>query len=101
MQKVEGSSPFIRSNESPADAGFLHWEVHVSEPVADIRYSGEVEVRPFRRGTYLGHDHLETLIERALGSRYQSGGGWKGFAVVSIALYEESPGRERGGDAGS
>jgi hypothetical protein len=63
----------------------------VREPAAEIRYRGDVEVRPFRRGTYLGREHLETMIEGALGSRYQFGGGWKGFAVVSILLYEGPP----------
>jgi hypothetical protein len=66
----------------------------MSERVAEIRFSGELEVRPFRRGTYLGHEHLETLIERALGSRYRFGVGWNGFGVVSIELYAEPPGEE-------
>jgi len=61
------------------------------DSVAEIRFSGDVEVRPFRRGTYLGNEHLETLIERALGSRYRFGVGWKGFGVVSISFYEEPP----------
>ena len=48
-------------------------------------------MRPFRRGTYLARDHLDTLIERALGSRYRFGDGWRGFGVVTIALYDEPP----------
>lgn len=61
----------------------------MSEPVAEIHYSGEMHVRPFRRGTYLGDEHLETLIEQTLGDRYRFGEGWDGFAVVSIALHEQ------------
>jgi hypothetical protein len=63
----------------------------VDEPVAEIRFSGDVEVRAFRRGTYLARDHLETLIERALGNRYRFGEGWSGFGVVSISLYDSPP----------
>ncbi|HSP72613.1 MAG TPA: hypothetical protein VLN26_09610 [Gaiellaceae bacterium] len=63
----------------------------MSEPVGEIRYSGELRVRPYRRGTYLGEDYLESLIERALRGRYRFGEGWKGFAVVSIVLYERPP----------
>jgi len=63
----------------------------VSEPIAEIAYSGDVHVRPYRRGTYLGADHLETVVERALGERYSYGGGWDGYAVVSIAFHERSP----------
>ena len=64
----------------------------MSEPIADVRYRGEIQVRAFRHGTYLGRDHLETLVERALGSRYGFGQGWKGYGVVSISLYDEDPG---------
>jgi len=60
----------------------------VPEPVAKIRYSGEIHVRPYRRGTYLGDEHLETLIEQTLGNRYHYGEGWDGFAVVDIELHE-------------
>jgi len=63
----------------------------VSGPVADIVFSGDVEVRRYRRGTYLGRDHLEALIERALGPRYRFGEGWRGYGVVSIVLYDELP----------
>jgi hypothetical protein len=63
----------------------------VSKPVAEIAYSGDVEVRQYRRGTYLGRDHLEALIERALGAHYSFGEGWRGFGVVSITLYDEPP----------
>ena len=45
----------------------------MNDPVAEIRYRGGVQVRPYRRGTYLGDTHLEQLIERALGDRYSFG----------------------------
>jgi hypothetical protein len=61
----------------------------MDEPVAEIRYSGELHVRPYRRGTYLGDRHLEELIERALGSRYSFGKGWRGEADVTIRLFRE------------
>lgn len=57
-------------------------------PVAEISYTGELQVRPYRRGTYLGEEHLEQVIERALGSRYSFGRGWRGQAVVTIRLFE-------------
>jgi hypothetical protein len=63
----------------------------VSEPAAKVSYSGDAEVRRYRRGTYLGRDHLETMIERALGNRYRFGAGWQGYAVVSISLYDRLP----------
>jgi hypothetical protein len=63
----------------------------VNEPVAEIRFEGDVQVRAFRRGTYLGRDHLEAVIERALGERYRFGDGWSGYGVVSLSLYEEPP----------
>ncbi|MGZ4352867.1 MAG: hypothetical protein ACXVZL_08525 [Gaiellaceae bacterium] len=63
----------------------------MSEPVGEIRYEGPMAVRPYKRGTYLGDDYLELLIERALRDRYRFGEGWKGFAVVSIVLYDEAP----------
>jgi hypothetical protein len=68
----------------------------VAERVAELRYRGAVHVRPYRHGTYLGGEHLEQLIERALGARYSYGQGWSGFAVVSIELYEQQP--KAGGD---
>jgi hypothetical protein len=68
----------------------------VSEPVAEVQFRGDVQVRAFRRGTYLGRDHLETLIERALGNRYRFGEGWSGFGIVSISFYEEPPAGSRG-----
>lgn len=68
----------------------------MAEPVAELRYRGAFQVRPYRRGTYLGGDHLEQLIEQALGPRYSYGQGWSGFAVVSIELYEQQP--KGGGD---
>lgn len=71
------------------------------KPVAEIRYSGDAELRPYRRGTYLGRDHLETMIERALGSRYRFGAGWQGYAVVTISLYDRLPDNERGETARS
>lgn len=58
-------------------------------PVAEIRYSGELHVRPYRRGTYLGDRHLEEMIERALGSRYSFGRGWRGEAEVTIRLFDK------------
>ena len=64
----------------------------MSERVAEIRYRGEIHVRPYRRGTYLGGEHLETLIEQTLGDPYRFGEGWDGFAVVSIELRERRPG---------
>lgn len=63
----------------------------MTDPVGELRYRGRVQVRPFRRGTYLGDDYLEELIERAVGERYRFGEGWTGYAVVSIALYEREP----------
>lgn len=63
----------------------------IGEPVAEIRHEGPIHVRPYRRGTYLGDDHLESLVERALRGRYRFGEGWKGFAIVSIVLYDEAP----------
>lgn len=64
----------------------------MDEPVAEIRYSGPLQVRPYRRGTYLGDRHLEELIERALGPSYSFGGGWRGEAEITIRLFDE---RER------
>ncbi len=63
----------------------------MSDPIAEIRYTGEAQVRSYRGGIYLGDTHLEQLIERTLGERYSFGQGWRGFAVVSIELYEEQP----------
>jgi hypothetical protein len=63
----------------------------VSEPIAEITYRGDIQVRPYRRGTYLGGDHLETLVERALADRYSYGGGWHGYAVISIAFHDRQP----------
>jgi hypothetical protein len=63
----------------------------MADPVAELRYEGEIVVQPYRRGTYLGTSHLEELIERTLGQRYRFGTGWRGHAVVSIQLYEERP----------
>ncbi|NUR75051.1 MAG: hypothetical protein HOQ28_02040 [Thermoleophilia bacterium] len=57
-------------------------------PLTEIRYTGELQVRPYRRGTYLGEEHLEEIIERALGSRYSFGRGWRGHADVTIRLFE-------------
>ena len=68
----------------------------MDQPVAEIAFRGDIEVRPFRRGTYLGHEHLETLIEHALGERYHFGAGWQGYGVVSISLYDRPP--DVGGD---
>jgi hypothetical protein len=66
----------------------------VDEPVAEIRFTGKIHVRPFRRGTYLGDDHVEMLIERALGNRYRFGAGWDGHAEVVIVLRERPPAGE-------
>jgi len=66
----------------------------VANPVAELRYEGTIDVRPYRRGTFLGKDHLELLIERTLGTRYSFGQGWHGHARVSIELYEREPGGE-------
>lgn len=66
----------------------------VDEPVAEIRYAGPIHVQPFRRGTYLGGDHLEALIERALGDRYHFGEGWAGHAEVTIVLRRQPPAEE-------
>jgi hypothetical protein len=63
----------------------------MSEPVGEIHFSGDVEVRAFRRGTYLAREQLDTLIERALAERYRFGEGWRGFGVISISLYDEPP----------
>jgi hypothetical protein len=68
-----------------------------AEPVERIRFRGEIHVRPYRRGTYLGNEHLEALIERRLGGRYRFGEGWRGFAVVSIDFYDELPEGTRDG----
>ena len=38
----------------------------MSEPVGEIGYRGAIQVRPYRRGTYLGDEYLDSLIERAL-----------------------------------
>jgi hypothetical protein len=57
-------------------------------PVTEIRYTGDLHVRPYRRGTYLGEEHLEEVIERALGARYSFGRGWRGRAEVSIRLFD-------------
>ena len=54
----------------------------------DIRYAGELQVRPYRRGTYLGGRHLEEMIEEALGPRYSFGRGWRGEAEITIRLWE-------------
>jgi hypothetical protein len=56
-------------------------------PVVEIRYSGELQVRPYRHGTYLGDRHLEEVIEHALGSRYSFGEGWRGEAEITIRLF--------------
>jgi len=60
----------------------------MESPVTEIDYTGELQVRPYRRGTYLGDEHLEEVIERALGPRYSFGKGWRGHAVVTIRLFE-------------
>ena len=59
-----------------------------ASPVGEIRYAGELYVRPYRRGTYLGDRHLEEAIERALGERYSFGEGWRGEAEITIRLFE-------------
>ena len=64
---------------------------NAKRPAATIRFRGDVQVRPFRRGTYLGREHIDVLIERALGDHYHFGSGWTGFGVVSVALYDEDP----------
>lgn len=66
------------------------------EPAAQLRYEGPIAVQPYRRGTYLGADHLEQLIERTLGERYSFGAGWRGRAVVSIELFDDDPASARG-----
>lgn len=54
------------------------------------RYRGDPQVRPYRRGTYLGNDYfVALLVEQALDGRYRFSGGWKGFAEVSILLSDE------------
>ena len=58
-------------------------------PVAEITYTGELQVRPYRRGTYLGDRHLEEVIEEALGRRCSFGAGWRGKAEVTIRLFDE------------
>jgi hypothetical protein len=63
----------------------------MAEPVAELRYEGRLAVRPYRRGTFLWLDHLEELIERALGGRYSYGKGWDGHGVVSISFYAGQP----------
>lgn len=57
-------------------------------PAVEIQYSGELHVRPYRRGTYLDGRHLEELIEHALGSRYSFGEGWRGPAEITIRLFD-------------
>jgi hypothetical protein len=54
----------------------------------EIRYSGELDVRPYRRGTYFGPRLLEEVIQRALGPRYSFGVGWRGEAEVLIRLFD-------------
>lgn len=61
----------------------------MADPIAEVRYDGDLEVRPYRRGTYLGGRYLEELIEEALRGRLTYGHGWRGRAVVSIEFYEE------------
>jgi hypothetical protein len=61
----------------------------MADPVAQLRYEGPIQVQPYRRGTLLGRDHLQVLIEHALGSRSSFGEGWRGRAVVRIELYED------------
>ena len=61
----------------------------MSEPIAEIRFDGELEVRPYRRGTYLGGTYIEELIENALRGHASFGHGWRGHAVVSIAFFDE------------
>jgi len=60
----------------------------MDEPVVEIRYSGELHVSAYRRGTYLGERHLEEVIEQALGARYSFGEGWRGEAEVTIRLFD-------------
>ena len=57
-------------------------------PVAEIRYVGDLQVRPYRRGTYLGDRHLEEVIEATLGSLYSFGRGWRGKAEVTISFFD-------------
>ena len=71
----------------------------MNDPVAEIRYRGGVQVRPYRRGTYLGDTHLEQLIERTLADRYSFGRGWSGFAVISIELHEQPPDADEASEA--
>jgi hypothetical protein len=54
----------------------------------EIRYSGELHVRPYRRGTYVGDRRLEELIEQALGPRCSFGEGWRGEAEITILLHD-------------
>ena len=70
----------------------------MSDPIGELSYSGEVDVRPFRRGTYLGADYLEDMVERALGARYSYGSGWRGVADVSIVFRERTPQEAGEGD---
>ncbi|HXH97803.1 MAG TPA: hypothetical protein VNH40_11390 [Gaiellaceae bacterium] len=60
----------------------------MNTPAVEIRYSGELQVRPYRRGTYLGDRHLEAVIERALGSRFSFGEGWRGQAEITIRFFD-------------
>ena len=60
----------------------------MDKSVVEIRYSGELHVRPYRRGTYLGDRHLEEVIEHALGSRYSFDEGWRGEAEITIRLFD-------------
>jgi len=55
-------------------------------PVAHIRFRGGVEVRPFRRGTYLDREHLDALIERSLADRDRFGSGRKGYWTRTDAI---------------
>jgi hypothetical protein len=63
----------------------------MDDPIAELRYEGEIAVRPYRRGTYLGTRHLEEAIERALTGRYSYGSGWRGYAVLTIRFYDRVP----------
>ena len=60
----------------------------MDDPVVEIRYSVELDVRPYRRGTYVGPRLLEEMIEQALGPRYSFGSGWRGEAEVIIRLFD-------------
>jgi hypothetical protein len=69
-------------------------EQSMETPITEIRYDGALEVRPYRRGTFLGPRHLDEVIEHALGPRYSFGEGWRGEAEITIRLFDARQGED-------